>query len=52
MSPDKADSYTLTARIANFIAKMSREDEDRLQLAIKHVLKHVDFSGIELMHEK
>lgn len=42
--PSTCDSYTLTARISNFVAKLSRDDEHRLALAINHVSKHIDLS--------
>lgn len=43
VSPDKADSYTLTARVAAFTAKLKLEDA-RLDMAAEHVSKHCDFS--------
>nr|CCA19519.1 conserved hypothetical protein [Albugo laibachii Nc14] len=46
VSPDKADSYTLTTRLATFTAKIRLEDTDRLDLAAKHVLQSCDFSRI------
>lgn len=47
VSPDKADSYTLTARIAQFTAKLRRDDTVRLEMAADHVSKHCDFSFLE-----
>lgn len=44
--PTTSDSYTITARVANFIAKLNRDDEHRLKLAIRHVSCHVDFNAI------
>ncbi|CAK4079784.1 unnamed protein product [Aphanomyces euteiches] len=41
--PTVCDSYTLTARIAGFTAKLNRYDVKRLNLASKHVQKHVNF---------
>lgn len=47
VSPDKADSYTLTARIAGFTAKIRVDDTKRLEMAADHVTKHCDFSFLE-----
>jgi BioD-like phosphotransacetylase family protein len=47
VSPDKADSYTITARISQFTAKIRREDVERIDLAADHVSKHCDFSFLE-----
>ncbi|KAJ0404499.1 hypothetical protein ATCC90586_007756 [Pythium insidiosum] len=47
VSPDKADSYTLTARIAQFTAKLRRDDTLRLEMAADHVSKHCDFSFLD-----
>ncbi|KAH7481720.1 Phosphate acetyltransferase [Phytophthora ramorum] len=44
VSPDKADSYTITARVSQFTAKIRREDVERIDLAADHVSKHCDFS--------
>ncbi|KDO26146.1 hypothetical protein SPRG_08507 [Saprolegnia parasitica CBS 223.65] len=41
--PTTCDSYTLTARIAGFTAKLNRYDLKRLNLASAHVRKHVNF---------
>lgn len=47
VSPDKADSYTITARISQFTAKIRREDVERIDLAAEHVSKHFDFSFLD-----
>jgi hypothetical protein len=47
VSPDKADSYTLTARVAQFTAKLRRDDTVRLEMAADHVSKHCDFSFLD-----
>ncbi|RLN96088.1 hypothetical protein BBJ28_00005061 [Nothophytophthora sp. Chile5] len=47
VSPDKADSYTLTARISSFTAKIRREDVARIDMAADHVSKHCDFSFLD-----
>lgn len=41
--PTTCDSYTLTARIAGFTAKLNRYDLKRLNLASAHVRKYVNF---------
>jgi hypothetical protein len=47
VSPDIADSYTLTARIASFVAKLRRDDTTRLNMAADHITKHCDFSFLD-----
>ncbi|KAF4320083.1 hypothetical protein BBO99_00005415 [Phytophthora kernoviae] len=47
VSPDKADSYTLTAQVASFTAKIRVEDTARLNLAADHVSKHCDFTFLD-----
>ena len=47
VSPDKADSYTLTARVASFTAKLRLEDTLRLEMAADHINKHCDFSFLD-----
>ncbi|KAG6606537.1 P-loop containing nucleoside triphosphate hydrolase [Phytophthora cinnamomi] len=47
VSPDKADSYTITARISQFTAKIRCEDVERIDLAADHVSKHCDFSFLD-----
>lgn len=47
VSPKKADSYTITAQIAQFTAKIRREDVERIDLAADHVYKHCDFSFLD-----
>lgn len=46
--PTTTDSYNLMAQLANFTAKLSRADEYRLDLAIRHVSKHVNFDLIDI----
>jgi hypothetical protein len=48
VSPDKADSYTLAAKVASFTAKLRLEDVKRLNMAADHISKHVDFSLLDL----
>ena len=47
VSPDKADSYTITARISQFTAKIRRDDVERIDMAADHVSKHCDFSFLD-----
>lgn len=47
VAPSQADSYTLTARIAQFTAKLRRDDTVRLEMAADHVSKHCDFSFLD-----
>lgn len=52
VSPDKADSYTITARVAQFTAKIRREDVERIDLAAEHVSQHCNFSFLEGLEAK
>ena len=47
VSPEKADSYTITAQISQFTAKIRRDDVERIDLAANHVSKHCDFSFLD-----
>ncbi|OQS01089.1 hypothetical protein ACHHYP_20078 [Achlya hypogyna] len=46
--PTTCDSYTLTARIASFTAKLNRYDLKRLNMASAHVRKHVNFGVFDV----
>lgn len=47
VSPETADSYTITARVASFTAKIRREDTKRLDMAADHVSKYCDLSFLQ-----